>query len=143
MQGDERAGGFWENGGGIGEGADFAFGGFGVAGVGADLDELVTAIGVAGEEVDLVACGRADPGGGGAAAFEFEQHERLKCMTHVGAACTIVEGNERGVDGVGFARVHHALALGAGLHPDGAHEEGILQMGEELMQRVFCHGHAL
>ena len=81
MQGDEGAARFGENGGGIGKGAEFAFGGGGVAGVGADLDELVAAIGVAGEEVDLLACGRADPGGGGAAAFEFEEHERLECMT--------------------------------------------------------------
>ena len=78
MQGDEGAARFGENSGGIGEGAEFAFGGVGVAGVGTDLDEFVAAIGVAGEEVDLVACGCADPGGGGAAAFEFEEHECLQ-----------------------------------------------------------------
>ena len=64
-------------------------------------------------------------------------------MTEVRTAGAVIEGDERGVDGVGFARVHHALALGGGLHPDGAHEEGVLQMGEELMQCVFGHGHAL
>lgn len=57
MQCDEGAVRFGENSGGIVEGAEFAFGGVGggFAGVGADLDELVTAIGVASEEVDLVA----------------------------------------------------------------------------------------
>lgn len=107
------------------------------------MDELLAAISVAGEEVDLVARGSANPGGGGAAAFEFEQDERFKRVADVGASGLIVEGDERGVDGVGFARIDHALTLGAGLHPNAAHEEGILQVGEEVVQGVFGHGHAL
>jgi len=51
MQGDEGAARFGENSGGIGKGAEFALGGVGVAGVGADLDEFLATIGVAGEEV--------------------------------------------------------------------------------------------
>lgn len=111
MQGDEGAVGFGEGGGGIAEGAEFAFGGFGGAGVGADLDELLAAISVAGQEVDLVASGSSDPGGGGAAALEFEQDECFKRVADVGTSGLIVEGDERGVDRVGFARIDHALAL--------------------------------
>lgn len=111
MQGDERAGGFGEDSRSIGEGAEFAFRSFGFAGVGADLDELVAAIGVTGKEVDLVACRSADPCGGGATAFEFEEHECFQGMAEVGSTGAVVEGDESGVDGVGFAWVHHALAL--------------------------------
>ena len=52
MQGDEGTARFGESGDGIAERAEFAFGGFGGAGIGADLDQLLAAIGVAGEEVD-------------------------------------------------------------------------------------------
>ena len=42
-----------------------------------------------------------------------------------------------------FARVHLPLALRPGGQRHGEDEEGIFQMGEEVMQCVFCHGHAL
>ncbi len=94
MQGDEGAGGFGEDRRGIGQSAEFAFRSFGIAGVGADLDELVATIGVAGEEVDFVACEGANPGGGRAAAFEFEEYECLQGVTEVRTTGAFVEGDD-------------------------------------------------
>lgn len=125
------------------EGADFALEGGGVAGIGADLDEQDVSGRIDGVEVHFVALGRAEVVDLAAAAEEFDEDGGFKRAAEVGAAHAFVDRDEAGIDGIGLARVHHALALGRGEERGRPDEEGILEVGEEGMEIVLGNGEAL
>jgi hypothetical protein len=128
---------------GLGEGADFALEGGGVASVGADLDERGVSHGIDGVEIDFVSLERAEVMDLAATAKEFDEDSRFESMAEIIPANAFIDGNESRIDGIGLAGIDHALALGSGEERGGADEEGILEMGEEGVEAVLRNGQAL
>src|SRR5690606_4708349 len=120
-----------------------ALGGRGVARVGRDLDQLAPPLEVAGEEVDLPATARAHVRHRAAPALQLDQHPRLEGVTEVRACGPVEDGDQALVDGVRLARIHHPLPLRGRLHPYESYEEAVLQVREELVDRVLRDRDAL
>lgn len=52
-------------------------------------------------------------------------------MAEVVPIDALVDGDETGIDGIGFVRIDHALAFGAGEERGGVDEEGVFEVGEK------------
>ena len=94
MRGQDDALDFAEFGGGILEGADFSGEGLGVIDGGADLDELLAAVRMAGAEVDLVAFFGFDVSYLSAASAELDEDHGFEAMAEVLTAALIVDRDE-------------------------------------------------
>jgi hypothetical protein len=83
--------------------------------------------------VDVIA--DAEPRHGVFAPLQFQQDSRLKCTSSVFSAGSLVQGDQAGIDRIRFARVHHTLPLGRAVHVEHSHQEGVLKVGEVVVER--------
>lgn len=122
---------------GLDEGAGFAGEGGGIRGISADLDEVSLAVWVGGVEIDFVSLGGAGVVDLAAAAEEFDENGGFEGMAGIGASGAFVNGDEAGIDGIGFAGVDHALAFRGSEKRGGADEKSVLEVGEKGVEAVF------
>ncbi len=122
---------------------DFAGEGVRVIDGGADLDEVLRSIDVAGEEIHFEAVWRLDVGDLGPAALEFDENGGFESVAGVGFAATVKDGNEGGIGRIGFAGIDLAAFLRVGGDRNGLQEERVLQMGKELVKVFAAYGDGL
>ena len=108
-----------------------------------DLDQFLAAFRIAGQEIHLEACFRADVGDVRAAPFQFQQHAGLQGVAPVGAARAVEHRNQAGIDRIGFARIDHAPPFGLGREGNGPDQEGVFQIAQISVQRVLGDRNAL
>ncbi len=125
------------------QGANFASEGGGVIDRGADLDEVLRVVEVAGEEIHLEAAGRLHIGELGPAALELDKDGCFEGVAGIGFSTTIEDGDEGGIGRVGFARIHLAAFFRIGGDRDGLQKERVLQVGKEIVEVLAAHGDAL
>ena len=130
-------------GGGVLEGADFTGQCFRVIHTGADLDEILAAVGMAREKIDLEAGGGLHIGDFGSLALQFDEADGLQGMAGVGLAAAVEDGNEGGIGRVGFAGIQLTALFGIGGDGDGVQQKGILHVGKEGIEVVAYDRDAL
>lgn len=99
-QGDQELAGVGEFLGGVLQGPDFPGAGFRLVDVGADLDQLLPAINMAGKKIYLVAVGGADIGHIGALTDQFQKDRGFQGVAEVGLAGSVKYRDQAGIDGV-------------------------------------------
>lgn len=128
---------------GLQKSAGFAFKCGGIGGIGAYLDEDDAAIGIDGMKVDLISVGGAEIVHLESTSLKFEEDCGFEGVAGVIAPGAFVEGDQAGVDGIGFTGIDHALALRGGEHRSGADKESVLEVGKKGVEGVLGHGQAL
>lgn len=130
-------------GGSVEQGPQFAVQGGGVGGVCADLDEEGVAVGTGGVEVDFKSQRSAEVVDLAAAAEEFDKDSGFEGVAEVVPAVSFVDGDESGINRIGFAGIDHALAFGGREEGGGPDEEGVFEVAEEGVEAVLGNGQAL
>jgi len=129
--------------GSVPECADFTGKGAGVVHAGTNLDEVLGAVGMAGEEVHLEALGRSDVGDFGTTALEFGKDRGLESVSDVEFAAPVENGNERGVGRIDFAGIDLAAFFRVGGDGDSVEKKSVLEVIEERVEMLARDGDAL
>lgn len=112
---------------------DFAGEGVRLIDGGADLDEVLRSIDVAGEEIHFEAVWRLDVGDLRSAALKFDEYGGFERVAGVGFAATVKDRDEGGIGRIGFAGIDLAAFLRVGGNRNGLQEERVLQVGKEFV----------
>lgn len=123
--------------------ADFANKGGGMIDGGADLDEVLRVVEVAGEKIDLEAAARLHVGEFSLAALQLDEDGGFEGVVGIGFSTTIKDRDEGGIGRVGFARIHLAAFFRIGGDRDGLQKERVFQVGEEVVEVLAAPGDAL
>ncbi len=107
------------------------------------MDEQGVSRGVNAVEVDFQAPGGAEVMNVAAAPEQFDEHGGFKALAEIVPAAAFVNGDEPGIDGIGLARINHALALRGGEKRGGPDQESVFEIGEKGVETVFGDGQPL